>query len=236
MMKIEVLYPEVANLCGDLQNIEYLAKCCEAEVITTSLKTMPSFVNDDVTLVYMGSTTEKGEELIRDALIPYKEDIKKRIDEGGLFLITGNALEIFGEKIVCDDGMSIPMLGIYDTYAKRQLMNRYNSLYLGQYEDTKIIGFKSQFGHSYGDGTMPLFETIRGDGLNPEVKGEGIRINNYMATYVIGPLLIMNPEFNLKLQSMMGVKNPTLIHKSEIMDLYHTRLAEFSEPDRGFIY
>ena len=62
----------------------------------------------------------------------------------------------------------------------------------------KIVGFKSQFTHSYWeDGTeaSPLFMTERGPGLNPEIKEEGIRLNNFMATYVIGPLLILNPPF-----------------------------------------
>ena len=38
-MKIEVLFPEVANLYGDLSNIEYLKKCLnnDVEIIETSL-------------------------------------------------------------------------------------------------------------------------------------------------------------------------------------------------------
>ena len=33
-MKVEILFPEVGNLCGDLMNIRYLRQCCpELEVV-----------------------------------------------------------------------------------------------------------------------------------------------------------------------------------------------------------
>ena len=43
-MKIELLYPEIANLYGDLFNVEYLSRCCGAEVVETSLKESPRFL------------------------------------------------------------------------------------------------------------------------------------------------------------------------------------------------
>ena len=36
-MKTEILFPEVANLCGDLMNVTYLRQCCpEMEVVAVS--------------------------------------------------------------------------------------------------------------------------------------------------------------------------------------------------------
>ncbi len=41
-MKVEVLYPEVCNLYGDLMNIEYLKRSAgDIEIIDTSLKSVP---------------------------------------------------------------------------------------------------------------------------------------------------------------------------------------------------
>ena len=38
-MKIEMLYPEVCNLFGDISNIKYLKKCLpDAEIIKTEIK------------------------------------------------------------------------------------------------------------------------------------------------------------------------------------------------------
>ena len=46
-MKIEVLYPEIANLYGDLENITYLQKSNpEIEVVETHLTDVPLFVSD----------------------------------------------------------------------------------------------------------------------------------------------------------------------------------------------
>jgi hypothetical protein len=235
-MKIEILYPELCNLYGDLMNVEYLSECCGAEIIRTSLKEKPKFISEDIALVYMGGTTERGQTIVKDALTPYKDDIAKRMDNGGIMLITGNAMEIFGEYIENEDGSRDEMLGMFPIHSDRHMMNRYNSLYLGKLGDIDIVGFKSQFGHSYGDNGDGLFTTVRGAGLNTDSKAEGLRRGNFMATYVIGPLLILNPPFTKYLLSLMGVENPTLKFEESAMDVYNTRLKEFSEPDRGFIY
>ena len=42
-MKTEILFPEVANLCGDLMNVTYLRQSCpEMEVVETGLKDRPA--------------------------------------------------------------------------------------------------------------------------------------------------------------------------------------------------
>lgn len=236
-MKIEILYPEAANLYGDLMNAEYLARSCGAEIVRTALGEEPCFIRESVSLVYLACTTEKGQNLVRDALKPYSEQLKKQIEENNLpVLVTGNAMEIFGESIKNEDGTEEKMLGWFPTYAKRNMMNRYNSLYWGKLDDMDIVGFKSQFGHSYGDNGAGFLETVRGAGLNPETKAEGFRINNFMATYLLGPIVILNPPFAKYLLKLMGVEEPTLAFEEAAMDVYEKRLGEFKNPNTGFIY
>lgn len=235
-MKIELLYPEVCNLYGDLMNVEYLSRSCGAEVVRTSLKEEPRFLTEDIALVYMGTATERGQELARDAFAPWLDGLKRRTEAGGLTLLTGNALEIFGQYILDDGGGKIPMLGLFPTYAQRRMMARYNSLYLGKYGEMDIVGFKSQFAHSYGDNGAGLFTTTRGPGLNPDVKPEGFRQNNLMATYLLGPLTVLNPPFAKELLRLMGVEHPSLAFEDVAMEAYEIRVKEFSEPDRGFTY
>ena len=242
-MKIEVLFPEVCNLYGDLQNIEYLKRSLKgADIIETSLKEEPYFAtHDDFSLCYMGTMTEKSQELVLDALRPYKGRIESLINAGKLFLITGNALEIFGEYIECDNGEKIPCLGIFKTHAVRRMLQRYNSLYVGKFRDIEtdtdidIVGFKSQFTHSYGefDG---LFKTVRGDGLSPLTKDEGIRKNNFFGTYIIGPLLILNPLFTKYLMHLMGSTEESVAYEEAAMDVFEHRLEEFMQPTRGLTY
>ena len=103
----------------------------------------------------------------------------------------------------------------------------------------KIVGFKSQFTHSYwedGTETSPLFMTERGPGLNPEIKEEGIRLNNFMATYVIGPLLVLNPPFARYILQRCGVEDQTLAFEEAAMDAYEDRVKEYSDPNTGFYY
>ena len=177
-MTIELLYPEVCNLYGDLMNVEYLARSSGASVIRTGLKNTPRFVAEKVDLVYMGSTTERGQELVRDAFEPWLPALQKRTEEGGVTLLTGNALEIFGDHITDDDGTDIPMLGWFPLRAERHWLGRYNAMYLGKLEDITVVAFKSQFGHAYplgGEMPAPLFETVRGAGLNPDLSGEALK-------------------------------------------------------------
>ena len=89
-IKIEVLYSEIANLFGDIMNIRYLEKCIPgAQVIYTGLNDVPAFTNDDISMIYMGPMTEHSQELVIDALKPYKDDIKRCIENNVVFILTG---------------------------------------------------------------------------------------------------------------------------------------------------
>ncbi len=236
-MKLELLYPEICNLYGDLMNAKYLARCCgEIELVETHLGQTPEFVGGGVSLVYMGSTTERGQELALGVLRPHLDALCRRIDEGQAFLITGNACELLGEYIENEDGSRIEGLSLFPTHARREMMNRYNALYLGRFEDMDIVGYKSQFGHSYGDNGDGLFKTVRGAGLNPDASAEGFRRGNLMATYVLGPLLILNPPLAKYFLRLMGAQSDALLFEKEAFAAYELRLGEFKNPATGFIY
>lgn len=235
-MKIEILYPELCNLYGDLANAEYLARSCGAELIRTALSEKPRFAEEDVALVCIGGTTERGQLIARDALRPWLGALLSRADNGGLVLVTGNACELFGEYIETDSGEKIPMLNAFPVHAKRDMMHRFNSLYLGEFEDMKIVGFKSQFSFSYGDNGEGLFRTIRGAAMNRETSAEGIRRGGLLMTYLLGPLVILNPPFAKWLLHEMGAENPSLAFEKDAFAVYETRLREFSDPQRGFEY
>ncbi len=236
-MKIEVLFPEICNLFGDLYNPKYLARSCGAEIIRTSLKAEPFFVNETPDLIYIGSMSERSQELAVAALAPHKARLERLIDSGANMLVTGNAMELFGKQIDSDEGSSLEALGIFDFISKREMMNRYNALYLGTFGDMDIVGFKSQFSHAYGlESLPPLFETVRGDGRNRLEKPEGIHVNNFMATYVLGPLVLLTPPFAKYILSLMGSENPELAFEKAAFDSYLNRLTEFKASSTGFYY
>lgn len=236
-MKTEVLFPEICNLYGELGNIKFLKKSYpEMKITETYLTDTPLFAKEAPDLIYMGTMSEKSQALVAEKLGKYRERISELIKNGTNFLITGNALEIFGKGIEDSDGTAQECLGIFDFKTKRDMMNRYNSLYLGVFENMKIVGFKSQFTHSYWESeAKPLFITERGPGLNPGIKEEGICEKNFMATYITGPLLILNPPFAKYVLEKCGAAGE-LVFEEAAMDAYNARVKEYSDPGTGFYY
>ena len=225
---IEILFPEFCNLYGDISNMKYLKKCIpEADFIETCFNDEPAFVSKEVNLIYMGPMTEKMQEKVIKKLKPYKEKIEKLIEKKVVFLITGNAIEIFGKYIENEDGSKIEGLDIFNIYAKRNMLKRHNSIFVGKYEDIDLVGFKSQFTFSYGENEESYFAKVeKGIGLNQESNLEGIQKNNFIATYVIGPILILNPEFTKKILEKMGIKEPKIALEEDVKKAYEQRLKE----------
>ena len=228
-LKIEILFPEFCNLYGDISNMKYLKKCLpNANFIETAFDEEPSFVKEKVNFIYLGPMTENMQEKVITKLKPYKERIEELIEENVIFLITGNAIEIFGKYIENEDESKIEALGIFDIYAKRDMLHRHNSIFIGKWESIDIVGFKSQFTFAYGNNEENYFAKVeKGIGLNKESKLEGIMKNNFVGTYLIGPILILNPLFTEKLLEKMGVNKENLAYAEDVKAAYNQRLEEF---------
>ena len=69
-----------------------------------------------------------------------------------------------------------------------------------------------------------------GTGLNPETKAEGFRRGNFIATYLLGPLLPLNPQFarSVLRQIAPEAEFAPLPYEEEA---YRMRLEELSRPD-----
>ncbi len=229
-MKIEILYHDIANLYGEKGHIDFLKNVFKkADFIYTSLVDKPKFLTEEVKLVLLGPMSEKNQEKAIEKLMVYREKILNQLNSGQHFLCTGNALEIFGEKIVNEDETEIQALNIFPYYSKRQMMNRLNCIYLGMYEDIKVLGFKTQFTQCYPTGELQEFlGTKRGFGLNKQTSKEGIVYNNFIGTYLIGPLLILNPLFTDRWLSKFGVEYK--INNFDVLkEAYEIRLKEFED-------
>ena len=252
-MKIEILYPEIANLFGDLANIKYImASTPGCKVIGTDLNTKPAFLTEeDIDLVYMGTMTENSQLVAMEHLEPYRDEIKASIEKGQRFLMTGNAFEVFCKDITDLDDMPInrfpervnvetkttQCLGIFDISVKRAVMHRLNSLYLGKYGDLEVVGFKSVFTWAEKNADIPpLFETVRGPGLDKKLTGEGIRYKNFMATYLTGPLMVLNPKLMIRFLIESGGTNIKPPHMGAAMAAYEQRVEEFKREKLNYIY
>ena len=229
MKRIELLFPELCNIYGESYNVTYLKRSNpeNIEIVNTNHKTQPLFVTEDVDMIYLGCTTERKQEQIIEILRPYKERIKELIDKGVIFLVTGNSIEIFGNYIK-DADRTIEALGLFDFYSERYMLrDRHNSQYIGNYNGMKMLGHRSQFSYAFGDFDNYFVEIEKGIGMNPETKREGIHVNNFYATYSLGPYMILNPHFAKELLGIMGL-NTDLCFEKEIIDAYNYRLEELT--------
>lgn len=227
-MKIEVLYPEIANLYGDLFNIYYLDKTIpNLKIYYTNLNETPRFVSEKIDFIYMGSMMEKYQEVVIKKLRPYKKKIKELIENDVLFLITGTALEIFGSKI--DD---IKGLGIFETITRRDFNKHHTSCFLGKFKDFDIVGFKSQFSYT-ANNNYPFIKVVNGFGFDDNFDNEGIKYHNFFGTYLIGPILILNPYFTKYLLNLLNL-DLKLAYEEDVIAAYNIRKKEYSDEKINF--
>ncbi len=230
-MKIEVLFPEFCNLFGDLFNVKYLQRCLpEAQRIDTPLAGEPAFAAGEVDLVYMGPMSERSQEKVIEKLLPLRRRLEELLAQGTAFLLTGNACEVLGSYIENEDGSRIQGLGLLPLHARRDMMHRHNSVFLGQWEGQEVMGFKSQFTAAWPEeGAQGLFPVKKGVGLHKGCGFEGLRKNNLFATYLLGPVLLMNPCFAQSLLAAMGAPEAPLALQPEVQAACAQRLRDFHE-------
>ncbi len=187
-MTIAYLYHDLLNLYGDVGNIMALKYHLEEQKIDVTIKYLS--VNDKkyfnkYDLVYIGSGTDKNLLIALEDLKNYKNDIKKYIDNNKFILATGNSFELFGKYIRIKSNV-IKTLNIfnyfveYDYDLKDRIVKDVN--YKCNLINKNIIGFENHPGY-LNSKEEHLFED------------EGVKKKNFYGSYVIGPLLVRNPEF-----------------------------------------
>lgn len=233
-MRIEIMYPELCCLYGDKGNTMFLQQCLpEAEFLFTQLNDRPHFLDEQIDLCCMYSMSEQSQERILSRLLTWKDEIAKKFSANTtMFLLLGNALELFGQYIEREDGSRQECLAIYDTYAKRHAPKRFNTLIQAEFENMTLLGYTSRFSDTYGlKDDLAMCRVTIGSGVNPESKLEGIRQDRVIATYMLGPLLVANPDFSKWLLQQLGVTDPVLPFEEALYQSYETRRKEFQRPD-----
>ncbi len=196
-IKILHLFYDLMNLYGEYGNINILVSRLEDQNVnvTVDKKTIGDEIDfDQYDFIYCGSGTEKNQLVALDYLKKYKDSLEQAIKKNKFMLFTGNSFELFGNKLIETDGDNIELLNLIDfdvigtkeritgdVILKSNLFNR------------EIIGFinKQSYIENYDNF---LSNVIFGVGADKANTKEGIRKNNFFGTYVIGPILIKNPD------------------------------------------
>lgn len=202
MITIAYLYYDLLNLYGESGNIKALKKSLEEQGVRVSIHFLT--LDDDLDFskydfVYMGAGTENNQNLILPHLMKYREDIQQQIEDGKFFLITGNAINLFGKYILNQQNKKIKTLGIFNYYSKEESFRMIDECIMrSPFFSEKIIGFQNQ-STVMKENDLPMFEVIKGVGSYPNSKIEGVHYKNFYGTYLIGPILVRNPFFLKKI-------------------------------------
>lgn len=199
-MKITIahLFYDLLNLYGESGNILALQNALTTQGIEVEIKKYSlndeNWQLDDVDILYMGSGTESSTMLTSEKLKEYSKDINELYINNKVILATGTAIELLGQKII-DFDASYDGLGLFD-YITTRTKSRIVSECVFSFEkvNSKILGFENHQGEIENI-KSPLFTVEKGFGSTSNLKVEGIMSKNLYATYLIGPLLVRNPEF-----------------------------------------
>lgn len=178
------LYYDLMNLYGEIGNIKVLTYHLKNQGIKVNIKNLSIDDNinfDELDLIYIGSGTNNNQLLVLNDILKYKEDIHKYYNDNKFFLITGNAIELFGEQIIDIDNNVHDGLKLFDYYTKENKKRIVNEVYIPSlFTKENILGFNNHFGSIYKD--------------NIKLDNKFIFNNNFYGTYTLG-LLPRNPSF-----------------------------------------
>ena len=177
------LYYDLMNLYGEngnIKSIKYLLESQKIKVIIDNISLNDNIDFNKYDLIVIGCGTYNNLKLSLNHLKKYKKYINEYIESNKFILATGNSIELFGQKI-----NDIEALKIFN-YNSKKLDKRIvgDCITTTNLIKTKIIGFQNR--ESYIDEiTNNLFKD----------KDIGIKYKNFYGTYLLGPILIRNPEF-----------------------------------------
>lgn len=198
-IKIAHLYYDLMNLYGEHGNISALTHHLEAHNIKTivhylSLEDEIDFSKYD--FFYIGSGNRHAFELVREDLLKRKKELIAAINDKKFFLVTGNAIDLFGKSFITLQNEEKEALGLFNYEAfENETRIVGEQVYRMKKLDDEIIGFQNRSTVLKYVKEKHLFDVLQGNGYVVNSIVEGIKKKNFYGTYLIGPLLIRNPHF-----------------------------------------
>lgn len=182
------LYYDLMNLYGEIGNIKALKYNLEKENVKVVVDKLT--INDNIDfskydLLYIGSGTENNELMVLNDIKKYKNELKQYIEDNKFIIATGNSIELFGKTIF--NKKEYKALNIFN-YSSKLVDKRIVGDVIIKMKNIKkdIVGFQNR-GSIIEDNNYPLFESEH---------NLGISYKNFYGTYILGPILVRNPELN----------------------------------------
>lgn len=183
IINICYLYYDLLNLYGEIGNIKALTKIFNSQKIKVVVDKLS--INDNIDfnkydLIYIGCGTENNLLIALNDLLKYKKEIKEYIESNKFIIATGNSIDLFGKEI-----NATKALDIFD-YNTKFIDKRIVGDYIidSDIVSSKIIGFQNR-GSIIENNNIPF--------LDKEI---GVNYKNFYGMYLLGPILVRNPELN----------------------------------------
>lgn len=193
------LYGNLLNTYGDVGNVmalKYFAKKKGHEVNIEVVSLNDEFDYKKYDFVFFGGGQDYEQSIVEKDLENKKENIKKYIENDGLFLAICGGYQLMGQYYYDAYDNKIEGLKIFDYYTKNQVnSNRFvGNIEIKDNENGQIYhGFENHGGVTFLENRENAFAcVIEGNGNNGEDKTEGFRYKNTFASYLHGPLLARN--------------------------------------------
>ncbi len=235
-MKILHLYHDLMNLYGEYANISALTRMLEhngmeVTVDRLSVGDVPDFSSYD--LIYVGSGTERNQKKALCHLRTFAGELKEYVEKDGFLLMTGNAFEMLGNRIIDASGKVWEGLELFSftTREQNRTRNTADAVFVFKEEEMDLVGFINKCSTIEGIQT-PLFLVKLGLGNKDNDKEEGIRYRNCLGTHLTGPLLMKNPCFLCWLtKGLCGdhigeLKEDHLVHEKAGYEITRMKLLE----------
>lgn len=223
-MRILHLYPDLMNLYGDYGNIAVLKKHLSDQgvKVTVDRKDINEVIDfRKYDFVYMGSGTQSNQRVALDAFKKYEYMFRIYVDNGGVALFTGNAMELLGNRIDEADA-----LGIVDFDTETRDARYTGDVIVNNDEIGSVVGFVNKSSLIINGEKDALFTYEFKDNNLVDNNYEGYRYNNLFGTHIIGPVLVKNPNFMKTIVKLLVKEDYQEIRYENEENAYEINLRE----------
>lgn len=204
-LRILHLYPNMMDLYGDSGNLQILKYRTEARGDKVTIDTytvgdpVPDFMSYD--LIFMGGGSDKEQKVVARDILQYKKPLQQALDAGVFFLLICGGFQLFGKSYKDAENNLIKGLGIFGYHTESSTNKRERCIgnivietELGG-KPLKLVGFENHGGQTHGV-VSPFGRVLYGNGNTFKNAYEGKMLDNFIGTYLHGPLLSKNPKLS----------------------------------------
>lgn len=193
---ITYLFPREMSTYGDRGNVLCMQKRLEWRGFNVEVQEHhPGDVLPRSTdLIFMGGGQDSGQRIIQQSMVDLAPWIRELAESGTPALMICGAYQLLGEYFLTQGGDQIEGIGLFSAYTEAARDRLIGNIQVRTHEFGNLIGFENHSGRTFlRDPRQALGKTRRGMGNNGSDRTEGIRYQNFIGTYLHGPILPKNP-------------------------------------------